>query len=228
MSTDCDEMRDVTTELALGIASGDERARALDHVAGCPACRRELERLAAIADDMLVLAPQSEPPPGFEARVLRAMTARPRKRRWLPRRLALPAVGLAGAALASAALLLSFNNDRQLANEYRQALSAAHGSAFAAVPLRDTARAAHGAVSLYKGSPSWLVVTVDGAAPARERIARAEIVSRSGRRVPLRGFRLTAGVWGGALPIPFDQVASVQLLSENGRSLLAAYATGHW
>jgi hypothetical protein len=226
MSTDCDETRDITTELALGIASGEERARALDHVAGCPACRQELERLAAIADDMLVLAPESEPPPGFEARVLRAMAPRPRRRRWLRQRLTLPAAGLAGAALASAALLLSFNSDRQLANEYRQALSAAHGSAFAAVPLRDTARAAHGSVSLYKGSPSWLVVTVDGA--PRERVARAEIVSRSGRRVPLRAFRLTAGVWGGALPIPFDQVASVQLLSEQGRSLLAAYATGHW
>src|SRR4051812_22831318 len=130
MNTDCDEMRDLIAELALGIASGEERARALDHVAGCVACRRELERLAAIADDMLVLAPESEPPPGFEARVLRAMTPRPRKRRWLPRRLALPAAGLAGATLASAALLLSFNNDRQLATEYRQALSAAHGSAF--------------------------------------------------------------------------------------------------
>jgi hypothetical protein len=226
MSTDCDEMRDLTAELALGIASGEERARALDHVAGCAACRRELERLAAIADDMLVLAPESEPPPGFEARVLRAMSPRPRKRRWLPRRLGLPAAGLAGAALASAALLLSFNNDRQLATEYRQALSAAHGSAFAAVRLRDTARAEHGSVSLYKGSPSWLVVTVDSA--PRERIARAEIVSRSGQRVPLRGFRLTAGVWGGALPIPFDQVASVQLLGERGSSLLAAYTTGRW
>jgi hypothetical protein len=123
-------------------------------------------------------------------------------------------------------LFLSFNDDRQLANEYRQALSAAHGSAFAAVRLRDTARAAHGSVSLYKGSPSWLVVTVDRA--PRERIARAEIVSRSGRRAPLRGFRLTSGVWGGALPIPFDQVASVQLLGEQGRSVLAAYMTGHW
>jgi predicted anti-sigma-YlaC factor YlaD len=226
MSTDCDEMRDVTTELALGIASGDERARVLDHVAGCPACRRDLERLAAIADDMLVLAPEGEPPPGFEARVLRAMTARPPKRRWFPRRLALPAVGLAGAALASAVLLVSFNDDRQLATQYRQALSAAHGSAFAAVPLRDTARSAHGSVSLYKGSPSWLVVTVDGA--ARKRIASAEIVSRSGRRVTLRAFRLTAGVWGGALPIPFDQVASVQLLGDQGSSVLAAYTMGRW
>jgi hypothetical protein len=226
MSTDCDETREVTTELALGIATGEERARALDHVAGCPACRRELERLAAIADEMLVLAPESEPPPGFEARVLRAMTAPPRTRRWLPRRLAFPAVGLAGAALASVVLLLSFNSDRQLASEYRQALSAAHGSAFAAFPLRDTARAAHGAVSLYKGSPSWLVVTVDGV--QRGHVARAEVVSRSGRRVPLRAFRLTAGVWGGGLPIPFDQVASVQLLGEQGSSVLAAYTAGHW
>jgi hypothetical protein len=226
MSTDCDETRDITTELALGIATGKERARALDHVAGCPACRQDLERLAAIADDMLVLAPESEPPPGFEARVLRAMTAPQRKRRWLPRRVAFPAVGLAGAALASLALLLAFNSDRQLASEYRQALSAAHGSAFAAVPLRDTARAERGSLSLYKGAPSWLVVTVDSA--PRAHIARAEVVSKSGRRVPLRAFRLTDGVWGGALPIPFEQVASVQLLGDQGRSVLAAYTTGHW
>src|SRR4051794_41811373 len=88
-------------ELALGIADGDHRALALEHVAACNECRRELDELSAIADEFIALAPEREPPPGFEARVLERLTARhaaarpPRLRR---RRLRFAAAALAGGA----------------------------------------------------------------------------------------------------------------------------------
>jgi Putative zinc-finger len=227
MGTDCDAVRDIAGELALGIASGEERARALEHIAGCAACRRELERLSAVADELLVLAPESEPPPGFETRALNAMIGRPAPRRRRVRRFfALPAVGLAGAALATGVLLVATSNDRNLASDYRQALAAANGTQFAAVPLRDDSGAKRGSLSLYRGTPSWLVVTVPK--DAQSSVARAEIVSKSGAHMSLAGFKLRDGVWGGRLPMAFDDVASVQLLSRRGRSVLVAYTKGAW
>jgi hypothetical protein len=59
-------------------------------------------------------------------------------------------------------------------------------------------------------------------------IARPELVSRSGKRVPLTGFALRRGVWGGPLPMAFDSIASVQLLSPDGHSQLVSYANRHW
>src|SRR4051812_20028873 len=91
----CDEVRELIPELALGVAPGDERgertpgralgaprgdegARAPAPAARAPACRALLERSAATADELLLLAPEHEPPAGFDARVLAAM--RPRRR----------------------------------------------------------------------------------------------------------------------------------------------------
>jgi hypothetical protein len=226
MNADCDEIREITAEVALGVATGEERARALEHVATCADCRRELDRLAAVADEMLVLAPEGEPPSGFEERVLRQIAPRPAKQRRLRRFLTLPAVGLAGAALATGALLVAFHDDRQLASHYRQALAAANGREFVAVPLRDGAGVKRGSLSLYRGSPSWFVVTVR--APAQNAVAGAELVSKSGARTSVDHFKLVRGVWGGALPIGFEQVASLQLLDAHGKSLLAAYNKRGW
>lgn len=67
---DCVAFRAVAPELALGIAVGDERAAALDHLARCPSCRRELDGLTRTVDSVLLHAPVAEPPSGFETQVL--------------------------------------------------------------------------------------------------------------------------------------------------------------
>jgi anti-sigma-K factor RskA len=66
----CDRTRELAAELALGILDGEERAQALRHLAECPECRRAVEELTAVADELLMLAPEREPPAGFESRVL--------------------------------------------------------------------------------------------------------------------------------------------------------------
>ena len=70
MTAECEAFRAVAPELALGIAVGDERAVALDHLATCPACRRELDALTATVDAIVQSAPAAEPPAGFELRAL--------------------------------------------------------------------------------------------------------------------------------------------------------------
>ncbi len=65
----CAEYMETLTELALG-AQADARARA--HLAGCPACRGELERLRTLAvamDKDLAEIANAEPARGFAARV---------------------------------------------------------------------------------------------------------------------------------------------------------------
>jgi hypothetical protein len=72
---DCDEFANMAPELALGILSGNERATALGHLAGCASCRERLDDLARVADNLLLLAPAKEPPIGFESRVLGRLQA---------------------------------------------------------------------------------------------------------------------------------------------------------
>ena len=221
---DCHEVRGLTAEVALGVADGEDRARVLDHVVDCSECRHELEDLTALADDLVVLAPEHEPPLGFELRTVRGLQPkRRRRRRWR-----IPAVAFAAAALAAttatASVLFLVRDDRRLAGEYRATLSEANGTAFRAVPLRNTAGGKAGTAFVYEGAPSWMLVTVDSSSPA----SQAELVTRDGRTVSLAAFTLSSRSWGGVLPLDARQVAAIHLLDATGRSVLVAYLPDSW
>src|SRR5215467_10002285 len=66
----CDQVRDLAADLAIGIADGQQRDAALRHAATCPGCRRLVAELSSVVDDLLLLAPSHEPPPGFTAATL--------------------------------------------------------------------------------------------------------------------------------------------------------------
>src|SRR5947199_338348 len=66
MNDDCGRVDAVAGELALGLLTGLERARALAHLEECHACRTELATLSDAADAVLLLAPAAAPDPGFE------------------------------------------------------------------------------------------------------------------------------------------------------------------
>ncbi|WP_053204557.1 zf-HC2 domain-containing protein [Jiangella muralis] len=73
--TRCGEVADALAEVATGAASGPDRARVLAHLADCPDCRRELEELTRVADEVLLVAPEHDPPAGFEGAVLARIAA---------------------------------------------------------------------------------------------------------------------------------------------------------
>jgi hypothetical protein len=216
----CDETRELLPELALGIADGADRARVLEHVAACVDCRRELERQSAIADELLVLAPEKEPPLGFELGVLRSIQPPLAQRPFILRRLALVGAVAAAVAITAGGMLLSFREDRRLADHYRATLAQANGTYFGAVRFADAAGRPGGVLFSYRGSPSWIVVTVEPA--YRTSVNRAELVDRSGRRIPLADFRLSDGAWGGSIPLDLGDIAAVHLVGDDGRSVLVA------
>jgi Putative zinc-finger len=222
MSADnrCREIRELASEVALGIADGEDRARVLKHAAECADCRRELERLSTVADELLVLAPEEEPPPGFELRVLDSILPPAPKRRFPLRGLVLVAAVVATAAITAGAMFAGFRDDRRLADHYRATLAQAHGQYFGAVRFHDPAGKQGGVLFTYRGSPSWMVVTV--APPYRNSVRSAELISRDGRRVPLPSYRLSGGAWGGSVPIALRDLAAVHLVGRDGRSLLIA------
>jgi hypothetical protein len=72
---DCDQFHEITPDLALGLLAGHDRGAALNHLVACSRCRRQLESLVQVADDLLLLAPAVEPEIGFESRVMARLAA---------------------------------------------------------------------------------------------------------------------------------------------------------
>src|SRR4051812_4839089 len=71
----CTEFEVLGAELAIGTLSGDERGTALEHLETCSRCRQLVDELAGVADDLLLLAPEMEPPIGFESRAAARIAA---------------------------------------------------------------------------------------------------------------------------------------------------------
>ena len=68
--TGCAEFADAAAELALGVLTGRERARALAHLDQCEACRENVRQLTVTGEELVGLLPAIEPPAGFETRVM--------------------------------------------------------------------------------------------------------------------------------------------------------------
>lgn len=217
--SDCERMRELAAEVALGIADGEDRARALEHAAACPECRARLERLSALADELLLLAPAAEPPAGFESRVTSGIGA-PRGRTGMLRRVALPlAAALAGAAIAAIGVWAALSEDRSLADSYRATLAVANGEYFEAAPMHAPGGEQIGYVYGYQGRSSWaLAVIYDGLPDGDYRI---QLITANGRRLPLRALRVTdgRGSQGAVTPVDYDRLTELRLLDPRGHEV---------
>lgn len=220
---DCAGIREILPELALGVADGEQRAQALEHVARCPDCRRELEQLSSLADGLIALAPEREPPAGFENRVLDNLAIRPTRRppaRRRLRRLALAAALPAVAAATALAMSASYSSDLHLASQYRAALRGARGKYFQSARLHARPGQTAGIVFAYQGSPSWLFYALDHH-HSRARY-QEQIRTRSGTTVTLPAFKLVDGTWGVATPVPVRDIALVKLIPQPKGATLQA------
>ena len=223
MDPRCEEIRGLAPELALGIVEGEERGRALEHLADCPDCRRRVEELAEVADQLLLLAPHREPPVGFESQVLGRVLPAPRPRRHRRRRLALVLAPVAAALAAVAITLAVVSDDLELASDYRQTLEEANGKGFYASPLQSGDGARAGTVFSYVGSPNWMLITVNPA--QRANLRAAELVMDDGRQLPLLWFHLDqSGSSGGGVAADLHHASALRLLpGPGGRPVVAQF-----
>jgi hypothetical protein len=228
----CDEIRPLLAELALGAAAGHERARVVWHVASCLACSRELEHLTTVADGLLLLAPATEPPAGFEPAVLaRTRTTAPsdnlapRTRR--PRRIIALAAGVLAAVLAGGVGGVAVGrdqlaDDRAQADHYRQVLATANGRYLRTVPLTTGSGTAAGAVFLYEGNPSWMLVVVADAPRNGAYDMTVTYTGGGARRAGTCQVAAGTGTTAYQLSTPVADIAAVSLTGPDGATLSTA------
>ena len=224
MDPRCEEIRELGPELALGIVEGEERGRALEHLADCPDCRRRVEELTEVADELLLLAPHTEAPVGFESRVLGGVLPAPQPRR-RRRRFALVLTPVAAALAAAGITLAVVAGDLRDASHYHQTLQEANGKEFEAYSLHGGGGSLAGTAFSYRGAPNWLLITVDPA--HRADLTSAQLVMEDGSKRKLNWFHLDpSGSSGGGLPVDPTNVSVLRLLPGAGDQPLVAHFTG--
>lgn len=228
--TNCHDIADLLAEVATGAASGPDRARVLSHLTGCEDCRRELAELTKVADEVLRVAPEHQPPAGFESAVLARIAAsadqpgpeqpasiEPKRRLWRP--LAMAAAAVTIALAASGTVWQVTSGDRELAASYRDTLNVAHGQYFTAAPVLDSSGAQVGHVFAYQGEPSW-VFAVLGQAPEPGTYDVVITTDDSTDTVAVCEAETTCSI-GTTVNTDINQIDRVQLIAPGGTTLTA-------
>ena len=217
----CTEVQPLTSEVALGIASGDERARVLAHTRTCADCRRVMEEMSATADALLLLGPLHEPGSGFESTVLGKIQAA--RRPSIRFRSKLVAVAAASVLVTGAVAAWLTSDDRNLAGHYRDALAVADGEYLGVVPLRSDNGAGTGHLFAYEGDPTWVFFIFDN--PPDAGAYEAELETNGGHIISFGIAEIETGdvTWGRDIPVSLHEVQSVRLV--DGRGAAVAEAT---
>lgn len=199
----CDEARRLAPEAALELLDGALRAEVLDHVAGCGACRAELDAFAATADLLLTAVPPAEPPPGFESRVLDRLAEEPvglprrRSRTWLG-----PAVAAGIAVVVGLGAGLVLGDDGRRPDVVAARLLGRDGQAVGQVLVSD--------------DPDRMVCVLDR---SREGARYEVAVTVAGRESPVGSFAAEGPgrPWATDLPVDGSEVEQVVIRDADGR-----------
>ncbi len=224
-SAGCADIEPLLPELALGILSGKERARALAHIESCSRCSADLESLSLTADSVLQVAPEVDPPAGFEVGVLERLGVKPSKRRarFFPRLPSLRVSAIAGAAAAALAALglglaqIGGGASAPVAGAAEQPAHMASASLLAA-------HRSIGDVYVYTGRPSWLFMDIYDAGWSGR--VTCEVTTANGTSATVGDAWLTSGygTWGTPLSRASDRLLrTVRVVTSNGYVLATAH-----
>jgi hypothetical protein len=212
----CEVIQNDLAELALGTLSGRSRSEALDHVGSCPKCAAELERLSIVTDTLLQLAPEMEPPLGFELRLaekLRTSAATVHQPKRL-RRASVLSVAAAvmvvlGFGLGALVAPGSSNNQNRTAVNLTSANLTSHGHVL-------------GEVIISAGSPAWVFMTINGG--TQSGTMTCDVTLAGGKVETIGMFKLSGGygAWTAPLRSPAADVRSARLIAPNGTILASA------
>jgi Putative zinc-finger len=241
----CAEFADAAAELALGVLTGRERARALAHLDWCEACRENVRQLTVTGEELVGLLPALEPPAGFETRVMERLglaTPAPAPaghlspaRRfgrnlagwvaggWMggagpgrPRRL------LAAAAAAVAVVVAGLGGWG-----LRAATSSPPASPLSSAALLTASHQTAGTIYFYDSGSRWLYMSVDigpGSGAAGNGTVICQAVGPDGHVTTIGSFQLTGGYgyWGSPDPVTNGPLTGARLVTTTGAVLATA------
>jgi hypothetical protein len=219
----CEEFETDLTELALGILTGRARTATLAHVESCPRCAEELEQLARAADAVVQVAPEVDPPMGFEVRLFNRMgVADVPARRARPPRWALAAAATVVALAIGLGIGLSTGS--RPGNHPTVADRGPGGPLVSFAALRENGREV-GKVYAYGGSTPWMYMTLSDSS-AHGRVV-CEVVTTSGvtRKVGAFSADEGYGAWGAPLPVAPQDVRTAEVVSASGGVIATATLT---
>lgn len=212
----CETARGHVPELALGLLDGAERAEVLLHVHGCARCQAVLDDFSGVADLLARSAPEAEPPPGFDRRVLAAMrSGRSADRRSFRRR----ALTIGAVAAAVAILSVAFVRIVDAGRVSDQASSPVLRTA----PMIGGGGLTVGRVVVSSGEPASVVVTVDYALPdGAYQVALGTTTSTTSRTVGTIVVAAGQGSWTGTVALPRTGPTVLALLDAGNRPVCHA------
>jgi predicted anti-sigma-YlaC factor YlaD len=214
----CAFVRELAPEFALGVLSGAERAETVAHLHDCASCRQAVSELSAAVDVMMQLAPEADPPVGFEAALdARIRGARRRAiRRWT--------MGIAAVAAVVAVVAVTTVRLVQGVDD-RNPVAVAASSEVRSAPMIGGGGSHVGQAFVYRGNPSWISVTVGYTLPTGDyqvQLRRTDgHVEQLGTMHVIRG----KGSWGGAFHRSPDSIEAVQMRSSSGPIVCRALLT---
>ncbi len=201
----CTAFDESAAELAFGLLDAADADALLAHAARCDRCRLELDSLAAAADRLTLLAPEAEPPAGFERRAVVAMgVGRSPSRRRL--------------ALAAAAIVLGLAAGVLIG---RWSSPSAPAPTVASGVLLDSGGTSRGVVTVVRGDRPSLVMSlagVDGGGTYRcsVRTPDGHVTEVADWEVPGTG-----GTWQVMLPEHLG-AATEAIVTEDGETVATA------
>ena len=207
----CEVARESLAELALGTLRGEELRNVTSHVEHCKECRHEVTSMLPVASQLLELIPGTEPPLGFDRRVLAEVGQSGGVVRWMGRRRP-----LVMAAAAAAAVIFGVSGWLVGAG------SSGHRPAHALLAAQFV-RQGHdvGTIEVY-GKPLWLSVTVSHIGTSGP--VTCEIVRKDGSVTTMGTFDLVgeSGKWSTPDLSGMANITQAQLLDAHGRVLAIA------
>jgi hypothetical protein len=220
----CAEISKAWPELALGVLTGRDRVAALAHLETCSHCSDQVEQLSRVADAVVQVAPEREPPVGFEVRLFERMGVSEAGSTPIRRRRP-PAWALAAAA-AVVALAIGLGAGWSLSSSSPRHPSTAvghltPGNIVTAAALREDGHTV-GRVSISSGANPWMYMSL-GDASVQGKVT-CQVVTDDGVTHTVGTFTVKQGygAWGAPLPVPPGAVHQAQVVSTQGTVIATA------
>jgi anti-sigma-K factor RskA len=232
----CAEFADVAAELALGVLTGRERARALAHLDWCDTCRENVRQLTVTGEELVGLLPAIEPPAGFETRVMERLglatpAPAPARHLSLARRVGRKLAGWMGSAgagrprrlLAAAAVAVAVI----VAGLGGWDLHAATSTPLSSAALLTASHQTVGKIYFYDSGSQWLYMSVNigsGNGAAGNGTVICQVEGPHGHVTTIGSFQLTGGYgyWGSPDPVTNGPLTGARLVTTTGAVLATA------